>query len=119
MPLQALLDRTCDIWAATSGNPETEDSVQTEGVVYAGVACRVDSILYRRSFDAPVAGGVQGVKRAIIFIQDSRLQYPENFDENNWIVENGMRYEIITIDEADDMFGLHHFEVYCETGRDR
>jgi hypothetical protein len=119
MPLAALLNRVCDIWAATSSNPETEDSSETETIVYAGVPCRVDSILYRRSFDAPASGGVKGVKRAIIFIQDPRLQYPENFDENNWIMENGLRYEIITIDEADDMLGMHHFEVYCEAGRDR
>jgi hypothetical protein len=117
MPLAALLNRVCDIWGVTPENPETEDSKEVEHIVYAGVPCRVDSILNRRSYDQAVPGGTQGVKRAIIFIQDSRLQYPENFDENNWIVENGIRYDIITIDEADDMFMMHHFEVNCQAGR--
>lgn len=119
MSIQALLDRTCDIWATTPGNPETEDSTDTEAVVFAGVACRVDSILYRRSFDASVSGGTQGVKRAIIYMQDSRLHYPVNFNENNWIVQNGITYQIVTIDEADDMIGMHHYEVNVQAGVDR
>jgi hypothetical protein len=69
--------------------------------------------------DAPVSGGTQGVKRAIIYIQDSRLQYPTNFNENNWIVQNGINYQIVTIDEADDMIGMHHFEVNVQSGVDR
>jgi hypothetical protein len=117
MPLAALLNRVCDIWGTTHGDPETEDSLDVEGIVYAGVPCRVDSVLYRRSYEDPSSGGSQGTKRAVIFIQDPRLAYPENFDENNWIVENGIRYNIITIDEVDDRFTMHHYEVNCEAGR--
>lgn len=119
MPIAALLNRVCDIWGMVPANPETEDAVDQERIVYAGVPCRVDSIIYRRSNDQTVPGGVQGLRRAVIFIQDSRLQYPENFDENNWITENGIRYEIISIDEADDMFSMHHYEVNVEAGRYR
>ncbi len=119
MPISALLNRVCDIWGETPANPEVEDSQETAGVIYPGVPCRVDSILYRRSQEATVSGGSQGVRRAIIFIQDSRLQYPENFNENNWIVENGIRYDIISIDEADDMFQMHHYEVNVQAGRYR
>jgi hypothetical protein len=100
-------------------DPETEDAVDTEGIVFAGVPCRVDSILYRRSIEANTAGGAPGIRRAIIFIQDARLSYPTNFNENNWIVQNGIRYEILSIDEADDMFTMHHYEVNCQAGRYR
>jgi hypothetical protein len=117
MPLAALLNRVCDIWGTTYGDPETENSADIEHIVYAAVPCRVDSVLYRRSYEDPSSGGAQGTKRAVIFIQDPRLAYPENFDENNWIVENGIRYNIITIDEVDDRFTLHHYEVNCEAGR--
>lgn len=119
MPIAALLNRICDIWGMIPSDPEAEDSVDVEAIVYPGVACRVDSILYRRSAEGTVSGGAQGSKRAVIFIQDSRLQYPENFNENNWIVENGMRYDILYIDEADDMFNLHHYEVNVQAGINR
>lgn len=117
MPLAALLNRVCDIWGTTNSDPETENSIDVEGIVYAAVPCRVDSVLYRRSYEESGSGGMQGVKRAVIFIQDPRLSYPENFDENNWIVENGIRYNIITIDEVDDRFTMHHYEINCEAGR--
>lgn len=116
MPLQALLNRVCDIWGVIPANPEVEDHEEVETIMYPGVPCRVDSTLFRRSFDDAVSGGTPGTKRAWIFIQDPRLQYPENFNEDNWIVEGGIRYNIITVDEADDMFSMHHFEVYCEAG---
>ena len=116
MPLLALLNRTCDIWGVVPANPEIEDHEETEAVKFSGVPCRVDSILYRRSFEEPISGGTIGNKRAIIFIQDPRLSYPENFNETNWIVQEGVRYNIVTIDEADDMFSMHHYEVNCESG---
>jgi len=120
MPLFNLLDRVCDIYGMTPGDPETENSEDTEGIVFSGVACRVDSILYRRaSTEAAVTGGAQGVKRAVIFLQDQRLQYPTNFNENNWIVQNGVEYQILSIDEADDMFQMHHYEVNAQAGRFR
>jgi hypothetical protein len=116
MPLSALLNRVCDIWGIVPSNPEVEDHEEVETVVFPGVPCRVDSLLYRRSFEESVSGGTEGTKRAWLFIQDPRLSYPENFNENNWIVENGMRYNIIAVDESDSMFNMHHFEVYCEVG---
>lgn len=116
MPLLALLNRVCDIWGVIPSDPEVEDSKDSEGIIYAGVPCRVDSILYRRSYDESISGGTPGIKQAIIFMQDPRLQYPENFNEDNWIMENGIRYEIMTIDEADAMFDMHHYEVRCEAG---
>jgi len=119
MPLAALLNRTCDIWGITPANPETEDHEETETVKFSGVPCRVDSTLYRRSFEEQVSGGTPGSKRAWIFIQDARLSYPDNFNETNWIVQDGIRYNIITVDEADDMFQMHHFEIYCEGGLSR
>jgi hypothetical protein len=121
MSLLALLNRTCDIWGVVAGNPEVEDSaVESESVVFPGVPCRIDSVLYsRRSTEVASTGGARNVKRATIFIQDPRLSYPENFDENNWIVEGGIQYKILTIDEADDMFMMHHYEVNCEAGRFR
>lgn len=119
MSLLALLNRTCDIWGVLPANPEIEDNEETEAVKFPGVPCRVDTTLFRRSFDEQVPGGTQGTKRAWIFVQDSRLSYPENFDENNWLIENGMRYNIITIEEADDMYNMHHFELYCEVGLSR
>lgn len=119
MPIIGLLDRVCDIWGMTSSNPEVEDSIDSEALIYPGVPCRVDSILYRRSIESTVTGGEQGIRRAIIFIQDSRLSYPDNFDENNWIMQDGIHYEILSIDEADDMFTMHHFEVNVQGGRFR
>jgi hypothetical protein len=120
MSLLALLNRTCDIWGVVQGNPEVEDSVEIESVVFPGVPCRIDTVLYtRRSTEESVTGGASNVKHATIFMQDPRLSYPNNFDENNWIVENGIKYKILTIDEADDMFSMHHYEVNCETGRFR
>lgn len=119
MPISALLNRVCDIWGTVRLDPETEDTKDTEAVVFPGVPCRIDSILYRRSIEAMSAGGAPGIRRAIIFIQDTRLQYPENFNENNWIMENGIRYDIMSIDEADDMFQMHHYEVNCQAGRYR
>jgi hypothetical protein len=121
MSLLALLNRTCDIWGVAAGNPEVEDSpVEAENVVFPGVPCRVDSVLYsRRSTEVASSGGAQNVKRATIFLQDPRLRYPENFDENNWIVEGGLEYKILIIDEVDDMFSMHHYEIQCEVGRFR
>lgn len=119
MPISALLDRVCDIWGTVQLDPEVEDTADTEAVVFPGVPCRIDSILYRRSIEANVAGGAPGIRRAIIFIQDTRLTYPTNFNENNWIVQNGIRYDIMSIDEADDMFSMHHYEVNCQAGRYR
>jgi len=116
MPIAALLNRVCDIWGVVLADPEVEDSEDREAIIYPGVPCRVDSILYRRSVEQAATGGSQGAKRAIIFIQDPRLSYPENFNENNWIVENGLRYDILTIDEADDMFSMHHYEVNVQAG---
>ena len=119
MPILALLDRRCDIWGSILMNPETEDAKDVDAIVFPNVACRVDSILYRRSIESTVSGGEQGIRRGIIFIQDPRLSYPDNFDENNWIVQDGIRYEILSIDEADDMFTMHHFEVNVQGGRFR
>jgi len=119
MPILALLDRTCDIWGMTRFDPEVEDSRDGEALLYPAVPCRVDSILYRRSIESTVTGGEQGIRRAIIFIQDPRLSYPDNFDENNWIMQDGIRYDILSIDEADDMFTMHHFEVNVQGGRFR
>lgn len=119
MPIAALLNRVCDIYGTTPANPEVEDAEETEGIVYPGVPCRIDGIMYRRSIEATSSGGSQGTKRVIIFIQDPRLSYPENFNESNWIVENGLRYDILTIDEADDMFSMHHYEVNAQAGLTR
>jgi hypothetical protein len=120
MSLLGLLNRTCDIWAVTPGNPEVEDSVESEAVVFAGVPCRIDTVLAsRRSAEVAASAGAQYARRAVIFIQDSRLQFPENFDENNWIVSDNLKYKILSIDEADDMFQMHHFEINCEVGRFR
>lgn len=118
-PIGPLLNRVCDIWGTTPDDPEVEDSTEKERLVFPGVPCRVDSILYRRSSEEPVTGGTQGIRRAIIYIQDPRLSYPTNFNENNWIMQNGIKYEIITIDEADDMFSMHHYEVNVQGGRYR
>ncbi len=119
MPLAALLNRTCDIWGVIPANPEIEDHEETEVVKFSGVPCRVDSILYRRSFEESEPGGTLGTKRAIIFIQDPRLSYPGNFDERDWIMQDGMRYQILTVDEVDDMFSTHHYEINCEVGLSR
>jgi hypothetical protein len=116
MPILALLDRVCDIWGPRRADPEVEDAEDTEGIVFPGVPCRVDSILYRRSIESAATGGAQGLRRAIIFIQDNRLLYPTTFNEDNWIVQNTIRWDILSIDEADDLIGLHHYEVNCQAG---
>lgn len=120
MTMQALLDRVCDIWGVVPANPEVENSVETEGAVISNVSCRIDSILHRRLMaEVPSPGGMRGVKRATIFVQDDRLIYPTTFNEDNWIVQAGIRWDIQTIHDADDGTGLHHYEVDCQAGRDR
>lgn len=116
-----LLDRTCEIWHVQEADPEVENSVDTEAAAFVGVPCRKDTIMNRRSagLEAPTPGGVQTNARATFFINDPRLQYPTNFDESCWIIENGMRWEIQAIHEADDLIGLHHYEVDCLSGRRR
>ena len=69
--------------------------------------------------EQPTPGGVTTDARATFFISDPRLNFPINFDEQMWITQDGIRYNIIAIHEADDLTGLHHYEVDTVAGRRR
>jgi hypothetical protein len=113
-----LLNRTCDIWKVQRADPEDENSEDVPVLAFGGVPCRKDTIMNRRSTGAeiPVSGGTQTNARATFFIVDPRLSYPTNFDEQMWIMDGPLRWNIQAIHEAEDMVGLHHYEVDTMAG---
>src|SRR5215470_10211830 len=120
MSFEALLDRVCNVGKSIPADPEVENSQERDIVIAQGVPCSSDSLLYRNSVgETAVSGGMQGIKRVTFFISDPRLVYNVNFNEDNWITIEGVRYEIRTIHVMDNMIGQHHYEVDAQTGQAR
>lgn len=117
--MMALLTDVCDIWHEVVADPEVENSVDQDQVAISGVPCRPDSLLFRNTSESPVGGGMQTGKKVTFFITDTRLVYPSTFNENNWIVAYGMRYNIRAIHVANDSVGFHHYEVDTVIGINR
>jgi hypothetical protein len=113
------LSGTCDIMGTVLADPEVENSVDHEAVIFAAASCTEDPIIRQRSVEARSSGGEPGIHRTTFMVQDARLNYPVNFTEANWIRYQNKHYNITTIKPAIGSAGVHHYEIDAETGVDR
>jgi hypothetical protein len=120
MTIAGLLDGLCDIYRMQAADPEDENSEDGDVVAFAGVPCRDDALMrIGGSFQTAVSGGEPGIVRTTFLIQDSRLDYPINFNEENTIRYLGRSYDIVSIGVARTPLGVHHYEVVAQAGSGR